>query len=363
MQHQTSGDDDDWATMKIGMMAPSSGRLDDFPAMGMMAPSSGRSNAFSRPASSGSAPTGSFGMLAVSSGRPGGFSTPAAAAGFSFGTPPVLHEGITCDHCHAAPIAGVRYRCSMCVDYDLCAGCYEARAAGSSGMMGTPLHDDTHLFLRIDRTTPQVQGYSTVMNRAAAVHAGVTCAGCRAVGFAGYRYTCTVCDVDLCEACEAKGTHDISHARLKRAAPIAEGGGAPQAAGPAGSLLRQTSAEVQKLKTELGLGVAPAPAPAQPPTTTTTQWQWPAPASQPPPPNAAPRNTAPQAFMMMPTSGRTGGFAGFGPPAASTGCTAGPSTGGRGSPRAGMMRASSGRDGAFGAWPPAAAKPAKPAGQ
>ena len=350
MQHQTSGsrtprDSFDPMTMQIGMMAPSSGR----------------SNTFSRPASSGPsgpAPTATFGMLAVSSGRPGGFSTPAAAAGFSFGTPPVLHEGITCDQCHAAPIAGVRYRCSMCVDYDLCAGCYEARAAGSSGMMGTPHHDDTHLFLRIDRTTPQVQGYSTVMNRAAAVHAGVTCAGCHAVGFAGYRYTCTVCDVDLCEACEAKGTHDISHARLKRAAPIAE----------RSSLLRQTSAEVQKLKTELGLGVAQAPAPAQPPTTTTTQWQWPGPASQPPPPNAAPSNTAPQAFMMMPTSGRTGGFAGFGPPAASTGCAAGPSTGGRGSssPRAGMMWASSGRDGGFG-WPSdgnfAAANPAKPAGQ
>ena len=49
-----------------------------------------------------------------------------------------IHRGITCNSCQASPICGIRYKCSSCVDYDVCERC-EARDD----------HNKTHLFLKI----------------------------------------------------------------------------------------------------------------------------------------------------------------------------------------------------------------------
>lgn len=49
-----------------------------------------------------------------------------------------IHRGITCNSCQASPICGIRYKCSNCVDYDVCERC-EVRDD----------HDKTHLFIKI----------------------------------------------------------------------------------------------------------------------------------------------------------------------------------------------------------------------
>jgi hypothetical protein len=53
---------------------------------------------------------------------------------------PILHDGISCDHCRKKPLLGVRYKCIVCPDFDLCDLC-EA--------MG--IHSD-HIFVKIKDT-------------------------------------------------------------------------------------------------------------------------------------------------------------------------------------------------------------------
>jgi hypothetical protein len=36
---------------------------------------------------------------------------------------PAVHEGIVCDGCQATPIVGMRYKCTICPDFDLCEAC------------------------------------------------------------------------------------------------------------------------------------------------------------------------------------------------------------------------------------------------
>jgi hypothetical protein len=127
-----------------------------------------------------------------------------------------VHENVTCDGCRTFPVRGVRYRCSMCADYDLCERCIVPEHASP--------HKAGHLFLRIDAPTDFVSSFPVVVARAALTHPGVTCACCGARP-RGFRYECAQCPgVIVCEACEAQGVHDPSHNRLKiNGTPAAEG--------------------------------------------------------------------------------------------------------------------------------------------
>ncbi|KAF2084474.1 hypothetical protein K490DRAFT_21189, partial [Saccharata proteae CBS 121410] len=50
----------------------------------------------------------------------------------------IVHRGITCDGCSVTPIRGIRWRCTNCVDFDLCSDC-EA----------TNIHPKTHIFQKV----------------------------------------------------------------------------------------------------------------------------------------------------------------------------------------------------------------------
>jgi len=108
-----------------------------------------------------------------------------------------------CDNCKTGQqITGVRHKCAMCPNYDLCDKCID-----------TGCHPEGHLFLRV--TKPDLcNKIPMLFNRELSKHPGVCCSGCQQA-VVGWRYDCTVCYVSLCEACEGLGKHDVTHPRVK----------------------------------------------------------------------------------------------------------------------------------------------------
>ncbi|RKP07005.1 hypothetical protein THASP1DRAFT_17708, partial [Thamnocephalis sphaerospora] len=49
-------------------------------------------------------------------------------------------DGVTCNLCSASPIRGIRYKCCICADFDLCEGCEQ---------QAPECHYRTHVFLKI----------------------------------------------------------------------------------------------------------------------------------------------------------------------------------------------------------------------
>ena len=50
----------------------------------------------------------------------------------------IIHKGVRCDECGIKNIEGVRYKCSVCPNYNLCEKCEEDTN-----------HDENHLFVKI----------------------------------------------------------------------------------------------------------------------------------------------------------------------------------------------------------------------
>ena len=51
----------------------------------------------------------------------------------------VRHKGVTCDICSMKGLRGVRWKCTVCDDFDLCHDCYMSNK-----------HDLSHVFVRYD---------------------------------------------------------------------------------------------------------------------------------------------------------------------------------------------------------------------
>jgi len=116
----------------------------------------------------------------------------------SASAPPNSHPNIICDGCNESPIVGIRYKCSVCPDYDNCSSC-EAKQ----------VHPADHPMLKMH---PQNDSNKQPSN----VHTDVRCDGCSVRPIVGTRYKCSVCpNYDLCEKCESKQVHDATHPLLK----------------------------------------------------------------------------------------------------------------------------------------------------
>jgi hypothetical protein len=126
----------------------------------------------------------------------------------------LIHENVTCDQCRVRPVQGLRYKCSMCPDYDLCACCMDgletqidmSRRMKVPGQQDT-FHNPSHVFYRIrlpvQSNDPKVP--PCLQNRATWINYGTSCQGCESSPIVGFMYCCSVCQQCYCESCEAEG--------------------------------------------------------------------------------------------------------------------------------------------------------------
>ncbi|PIL32363.1 hypothetical protein GSI_05609 [Ganoderma sinense ZZ0214-1] len=126
--------------------------------------------------------------------------------------PRLSHKNINCDGCGKTDIEGVRHKCLVCDDYDLCEVCIASPAKRTE-------HNPDHAFFPL--TTPYDRHeYDKARARAhpeSILHDGIACDGCSSKPLAGVRHKCLECeDFDLCTSCVSTPSrlmrHDATHA-------------------------------------------------------------------------------------------------------------------------------------------------------
>ncbi|XP_005106370.1 E3 ubiquitin-protein ligase mind-bomb isoform X2 [Aplysia californica] len=105
----------------------------------------------------------------------------------------VVHTGVQCDACLVNPIRGIRYKCRMCPDFDLCANC-----------KGQGCHSEHNMTeIAVPKTKKE-----NVSSGSDVIHTGIQCDACHVNPIRGIRYKCRECpDFDLCANCKGQGCH------------------------------------------------------------------------------------------------------------------------------------------------------------
>lgn len=121
-----------------------------------------------------------------------------------------LHVGVTCDECGQCPIVGIRYKCSVRSDYDICQSC-EGKNPQPFPMIKfyepKPTVENTHIVVEINPSEKSLKRCERTKGKEwkEKRHRGVRCNECGVRPIIGVRYKC--ChrdDYDLCADCEAK---------------------------------------------------------------------------------------------------------------------------------------------------------------
>lgn len=138
------------------------------------------------------------------------------------------HTNVTCAHCCVTSFSGIRYKCYICSNYNLCDACIDT-------VEKNQLHQLDHYFLRLKNSpvcahpssvlpdltstadpVPQVYTDRSMWHHKELCH---SCSG----HITGYRYFCSSCCVSFCAQCEFSRLdsigHDWSHSLLKMPPP------------------------------------------------------------------------------------------------------------------------------------------------
>lgn len=123
-----------------------------------------------------------------------------------------FRHNAVCDTCDRH-IAGNRYKCLECPDYDACENCWAAVQKDHSAHRFVKCSDNSIIPARAVKPTQ--------------IHTGVLCDGLlcekKQSPITGIRYKCAICaDYDLCSSCEAhpKTRHNETHPMIKMKVPV-----------------------------------------------------------------------------------------------------------------------------------------------
>lgn len=114
------------------------------------------------------------------------------------------HNGITCDECGQSPIIGIRYKCAVRHDFDLCSGC-EAKCPQPHPMIKVYDSQENSCANIVVVCQPGKERYKKERDVKFKRHRGVVCDECGCRPICGIRYKCTRRhDYDLCTDCESR---------------------------------------------------------------------------------------------------------------------------------------------------------------
>ncbi|XP_059174283.1 uncharacterized protein LOC131954538 [Physella acuta] len=131
------------------------------------------------------------------------------------------HPTTTCDECQTKGFSGVRWKCSQCIDYDLCDECFKYGKHSPDHAFFKIVKSGAERIVEPPRSENQLMSDQSLPN--CVKHPFITCDECNTEGITGVRWKCTQCpDYDLCDGCYHGNKHNLDHKFWKIPKPGSE---------------------------------------------------------------------------------------------------------------------------------------------
>ena len=119
-----------------------------------------------------------------------------------------IHIGIKCNQCKISPIKGIRYKCSVCEDFDFCENCEKIYGKQHGHpMLRIPIENMVKSF-----KCTMKDDIKNIDDNEKIIFKGITCHKCKMKNIEGMLYKCAICkNYNLCENCIKEIEDKVAH--------------------------------------------------------------------------------------------------------------------------------------------------------